>query len=85
MRPIFIYHYEQDTIRKQDEFQELYVKEGQKWEQLYLSEHPEILGKDPRSMSAQSIVIRQIGSMAGRGRVGSHFNPLSGANTVIDG
>ena len=67
------------------------MKEGGKWEQLYLSEHPEILGKDPRSYSAQSIVIRQIGSVAKmRGGLNnpllaSNYNPISGTNTVIDG
>lgn len=40
MRPIFIYNYEADMIRRKDEFMELFQKDGQKWEQLYLSEHP---------------------------------------------
>lgn len=38
MRPIFIYNYEADAIKRKDEFMELFQKDGGKWEQIYLSE-----------------------------------------------
>jgi hypothetical protein len=46
MRPIFIYHYESEILRRKDEFIEMFERDGGKWEQLYLSEHPTAL-EDP--------------------------------------
>ena len=38
MRPIFIYHYNEGITKKKDEFMELFMRDGEKWEKLYASE-----------------------------------------------
>ena len=59
MRPIFIYHYNEGITKKKDEFMELFMRDGEKWEKLYASElHQEDLKEDAKSF------INIIGSMA---------------------
>lgn len=38
MRPLLIYRYENELIAKKDEFLELFMKEADEWEKIYLKE-----------------------------------------------
>ncbi len=38
MRPIFIYKYEPELIKKKDEFLELFQKDAANWEKIYLND-----------------------------------------------
>lgn len=38
MRPLLIYNYEHELINKKDEFMELFMREGEMWEKMYLQE-----------------------------------------------
>jgi hypothetical protein len=39
MRPFLIHNYEYELIGKKEEFLELFMKEGDMWEKLYLKEN----------------------------------------------
>ena len=50
MRPIFIFNYHKELIRKKDEFVELFMKEGEMWEKIYAhNEETQALQRDPTS------------------------------------
>jgi hypothetical protein len=38
MRPMLIYNFEKELNAKKDEFMEMFMKEGELWERLYLKE-----------------------------------------------
>ena len=38
MRPMLIYNYEHELISKKEDFLELFMKEGDLWEKMYLEE-----------------------------------------------
>jgi len=38
MRPLLIYKYEHEILSKKEDFMELFMKEGDLWEKLYLKE-----------------------------------------------
>lgn len=42
LRPFFIYNYQPEIIERKEEFMELFAKEGQDWEDLYLNEQQAI-------------------------------------------
>ena len=65
MKPIMIYRYDQELIKKKDEFLELFMKEGEMWEKLYMHEEPMEAFEDVRSQRGNS-VMRHIGSLSQR-------------------
>lgn len=38
MRPWLIYNYERELLAKKEDFMEMFMKEGEMWEKLYLKE-----------------------------------------------
>jgi hypothetical protein len=38
MRPIFIYNYNEGATKRKDEFMNLFIKDADKWEELYAAE-----------------------------------------------
>lgn len=38
MRPMLIYKYENELVAKKDEFMQLFMKEAEEWEKIYLNE-----------------------------------------------
>lgn len=38
MRPLFIYNYTPGKTKKEDEFMDLFIKDGNKWEELYVND-----------------------------------------------
>lgn len=38
MRPLLIYNYERELLAKKEDFMEMFMKEGELWEKLYLKE-----------------------------------------------
>jgi hypothetical protein len=50
MRPFFIHNYEKELIEKKEEFLDLFMKEGDLWEKLYMndSQNDASIIEDPR-------------------------------------
>lgn len=75
MKPIMIFRYDQELIKKKDEFVELFMKEGEMWEKLYMHEEPMEAFEDVRSQRGNS-VMRHIGSVSQR-------RSIVGRNTLL--
>ena len=59
MRPFLIYNYEHELLSKKDEFMELFMKEGDLWEKMYLKEeYDQNLIEDGRSQRGHSVFLR---------------------------
>jgi hypothetical protein len=74
MRPWLIYNYERELLAKKEDFMEMFMKEGELWEKLYLKEQydPEEV-EETRTQRGHS-VFRHIEGMSRRN---SQFkNPL---------
>jgi hypothetical protein len=41
LRPFIIYHYDAMMIKKKAEFLEMFMKEGEVWENYYMEDHKE--------------------------------------------
>jgi len=82
MRPFMIYKYENELISKKEEFLELFMKEGNLWEKMYLNENynPDEV-QEVRNQRGGS-VFRHIESMSRRN---SKFNVLRNSNISNDG
>lgn len=39
MRPIFVYNYSEGVTKKKDEFFDLFIKDANKWEEVFTKEH----------------------------------------------
>jgi hypothetical protein len=82
MRPFMIYKYENELISKKEEFLELFMREGDLWEKMYLNENynPDEV-QEVRNQRGVS-VFRHIESMSRRN---SKFNVLRNSNISNDG
>ena len=87
MRPLLIYNYEPELMTKKEDFLELFMKEGDLWEKLYLKEKydPEEI-EETRTQRGHS-VLRHIESRARgnsnfRGLRDSKMSMRSGANNT---
>ncbi len=89
MRPLLIYNYEPELMTKKEDFLELFMKEGDLWEKLYLKEKydPEEI-EETRTQRGHS-VLRHIESRARgnsnfRGLRDSKMSMRSGANNTLN-
>jgi hypothetical protein len=82
MRPFMIYKYENELISKKEEFLELFMREGDLWEKMYLNENynPDEV-QEVRNQRGVS-VFRHIETMSRRN---SKFNVLRNSNISNDG
>ncbi len=71
MRPIFIYQYEPELIKKKDEFLELFQKDAANWEKIYLN-NEEAQNDENHTMSR-----------LGGGSVARHLNSISMKKSTI--
>jgi|LauGreDrversion4_2_1035121.scaffolds.fasta_scaffold136352_1 hypothetical protein len=77
-----IYKYENELIAKKEEFLDLFMKEGDVWEKMYLNENysPEEVEEERRQRGVS--VFRHIENMSRRN---SKFNLLRNSNLSNDG
>ncbi len=82
MRPFMIYKYENELIAKKEEFLDLFMKEGDVWEKIYMNENynPEDV-EEVRNQRGVS-VFRHIEN---RARANSKFNGLRNSNVSNEG
>ena len=82
MRPFMIYKYENELVAKKEEFLDLFMKEGDVWEKIYMNENynPEDV-EEVRNQRGGS-VFRHIENMARRN---SKFNGLRNSNLSTEG
>ncbi len=82
MRPFMIYKYENELISKKEEFLDLFMKEGDVWEKMYLNENynPDEVQEARKQRGAS--VFRHIENAARRS---SKFNLLRNSNISNDG
>jgi hypothetical protein len=82
MRPFMIYKYENELIAKKEEFLDLFMKEGDVWEKIYMNENynPEDV-EEVRNQRGGS-VFRHIEN---RARRNSKFNGLRNSNVSNEG
>jgi hypothetical protein len=58
MRPIFIYNYNEGSTKKKDEFMDLFIKDADKWEDMYAADE-----KDAKFTEDKRSFINMLGSI----------------------
>ena len=82
MRPFMIYKYENELIAKKEEFLDLFMKEGDVWEKIYMNENYNPVDVEEVRNQRGGSVLRHIENMARRN---SKFNVLKNSYMSNEG